>query len=73
MPPHSSHLLQPCDVSFFAVLKRQYGQQIQGYMRRGTQHIDKQDFLQAYLIARIEAASMANIQSGFCSYRASPT
>jgi hypothetical protein len=28
MPPHSSHLLQPCDVSFFAVLKRLYGQQI---------------------------------------------
>jgi hypothetical protein len=65
MPPHSSHLLQPCDVSFFAVLKRQYGQQIQGYMRRGTNHIDKQDFLQAYFIARTEAATIANIQSGF--------
>jgi hypothetical protein len=67
MPPHSSHLLQPCDVSFFAVLKRRYGQQIQGYMRRGTHHIDKQDFLQAYLIARTEAASIANIQSGFAA------
>jgi hypothetical protein len=65
MPPHSSHLLQPCDVSFFAVLKRLYGQQIQGYMRRGSHHIDKQDFLEAYLIARTEAATLANIQSGF--------
>ena len=65
MPPHSSHLLQPCDVSFFAVLKRQYGQQIQGYIRRGTNHIDKQDFLQAYIIARTKAATIANIQSGF--------
>jgi hypothetical protein len=67
MPPHSSHLLQPCDVSFFAVLKRLYGQQIQGYMRRGTSHIDKQDFLQAYLIARTGAATIANIQSGFAA------
>jgi hypothetical protein len=67
MPPHSSHLLQPCDVSFFAVLKRRYGEQIQGYMRRGTYHIDKQDFLQAYLTARTEAASIANIQSGFAA------
>jgi hypothetical protein len=67
MPPHSSHLLQPCDVSFFAVLKRRYGQQIQGYIRRGTHHIDKQDFLQAYFIARTEAATIANIQSGFAA------
>jgi hypothetical protein len=67
MLPHSSHLLQPCDVSFFAVLKRRYGQQIQGYIRRGIHYIDKQDFLQAYLIARTEAASIANIQSGFAA------
>ena len=67
MPPHSSHLLQPCDVSFFAVLKRLYGQQIQGYMRRGVNHIDKQDFLQAYFIARTEAATISNIQSGFAA------
>jgi hypothetical protein len=67
MLPHSSHLLQPCDVSFFAVLKRQYGQQIQGYIRRGTNHINKQDFLQAYIIARTKAATIANIQSGFAA------
>jgi DDE superfamily endonuclease len=65
MPPHSSHILQPCDVGFFAVLKRQYGKQIQGYMRNGLNHIDKYDFLQAYLTARTESVSIANIQSGF--------
>jgi hypothetical protein len=54
-------------VSFFVVLKRLYGQQIQGYIRRGTHHIDKQDFLQAYYIARTEAATIANIQSGFAA------
>jgi DDE superfamily endonuclease len=67
MPPHSSHLLQPCDVSFFVVLKRLYGQQIQGYIQRRSHHIDKQDFLEAYLITRTEAATIANIQSGFAA------
>ena len=36
-------------------------------MRNGVNHIDKHDFLQAYLIARTEAASIANIQSGFAA------
>jgi hypothetical protein len=67
MPPYSLHLLQPCDVSFFAILKRLYGQQIQDYMRNGVNHIDKHDFLQAYLIARTHTASIANIQSGFAA------
>ena len=65
MPPHSSHILQPCDFGFFAVLKRQYGKQIQGYMGNGVNHIYKYDFLQAYLIARTESVSIANIHSGF--------
>jgi hypothetical protein len=64
MPAHSSHLLQTCDVGCFAALKRLYGRQIEGYMRNGVNHIDKHDFLQAYLIARTESMSIANIQSG---------
>ena len=61
MLPHSSYLLQPCDMNVFAVLKRLYGQQIQDYARKGVTHIDKQHFLQAYFTARIEAATIANI------------
>src|SRR5450432_2361064 len=38
---HSSHLLQPLDVSCFAVLKRLYGRQIEGLMRNGVNYIDK--------------------------------
>jgi hypothetical protein len=48
MPPHSSHLLQPLDVSCFATLKRSYGRQIELLMRDGVNHIDKPDFLTAY-------------------------
>ena len=36
-------------------------------MRRGLHHIDKQDFLEAYIIVRTEAATQANIQSGFAA------
>ena len=67
MPPHSSHLLQPLDVGCFAVLKRSYGRQIEGYIRNGLNHIDKQDFLQAYYTAHIESISLANVQSSFAA------
>ena len=65
MPAHSSHLLQPLDVSCFATLKRVYGRQIQHLMRNGVNHIDKADFLTAYNIARTEAITPAIIRSGF--------
>jgi DDE superfamily endonuclease/Tc5 transposase DNA-binding domain/helix-turn-helix, Psq domain len=65
MPPHSSHLLQPLDVGCFSVLKRSYGRQIEGYMRNGVNHIDKQDFLEAYYAARTETMNLANIHSSF--------
>ncbi|EED12744.1 transposon, putative [Talaromyces stipitatus ATCC 10500] len=51
MPPHSSHLLQPLDVGCFAVLKRHYGQLVEQQMRLGFNHIDKLDFLTAFLKA----------------------
>jgi hypothetical protein len=52
MPPHSSHLLQPLDVSCFSVLKRSYGALVQEQMRAGINHIDKDDFLELYVRAR---------------------
>jgi hypothetical protein len=64
---YSLYLLQPYDISFFVVLKRLYGQQIQDYIRNRINHIDKYNFLPAYLIARIQAANIANIQSGFAA------
>jgi hypothetical protein len=67
MPPHSSHLLQPLDVGCFAVLKRLYGQQIEGLMRNGVNHIDKHDFLEAYCNARKETMNQANISSSFAA------
>jgi len=54
MPAHSSHLLQPLDVGYFAVLKRAYGRFISDLARRGYNHIDKFDFLDNYQHARLE-------------------
>ncbi|KFZ24810.1 hypothetical protein V502_00710, partial [Pseudogymnoascus sp. VKM F-4520 (FW-2644)] len=67
MPPHSSHLLQPLDISCFAVLKRLYGQQIEDLMRVGVNYIDKSDFLPAYFTARIESLTSNTIRSGFAA------
>jgi hypothetical protein len=65
MPPHSSHLLQPLDVSCFSVLKRSYGLAVQEQIRAGINHIDKDDFLSLYSQARITTYTTSTIQSGF--------
>jgi hypothetical protein len=65
LPAHSSHLLQPLDVGCFSVLKRSYGRITEGWMRRGINHIDKQDFLTIYPTARTESQSANNIFSAF--------
>ena len=65
MPAHSSHLLQPLDVSCFSVLKKSYGQTVQELMRAGINHVDKDDFLDLYLQARTATYSPSTIQSGF--------
>jgi hypothetical protein len=67
MPPHSSHLLQPLDVSCFSVLKRSYGREIEQFMRAGSNHIDKPDFLTAYIAARKETMAIETIRNGFAS------
>jgi hypothetical protein len=41
-------------------------------MRVELNHINKQDFLIAYLIARAESITLANIHSGFAATRLAP-
>lgn len=48
MPAHTSHLLQPLDVSCFSPLKRAYGHKIQELARQGLYHIGKIDFPTVY-------------------------
>ncbi|EFQ84978.1 hypothetical protein PTT_20237 [Pyrenophora teres f. teres 0-1] len=61
MPPHTSHLLQPLDVSCFSPLKRAYSHRIQELARQGVYHIDKIDFLQTYTQIRSTVFTQQNI------------
>jgi hypothetical protein len=65
MPAHTSHLLQPLDVSCFSPLKRAYGQGVQELARQGVHHIDKLDFLSLYIEARPRVFTEQTIRSGF--------
>ncbi|EAQ90768.1 hypothetical protein CHGG_02703 [Chaetomium globosum CBS 148.51] len=71
MPPHSSHYLQPLDVSCFAVLKRTYGDLVKAKIALGVHHIDKPRFLELFLEARkrhsIQRTSQAALElQGSC-------
>jgi hypothetical protein len=65
MPPHSSHILQPLDVSCFGPLKKAYGHQIENKLRLGINHITKQEFLPAFFTAHQQVMTSETITSGF--------
>jgi hypothetical protein len=65
MPAHTSHLLQPLDVSCFSPLKRAYGHEIHKLARQGVYHVDKIDFLTTYTRIPPTVFTQQNIQAGF--------
>ncbi|KAH7563633.1 plasma membrane calciumhypothetical proteintransporting atpase 2 [Bipolaris maydis] len=65
MPPYTSHLLQPLDVSCYSPLKRAYGREFEELARHGVYHVDKTDFLAAYTRIRPTVFTQQNIQAGF--------
>jgi hypothetical protein len=65
MPAHSSHLLQPLDVSCFSSLKQAYRQEVEKRIGLDINHIDKSEFLTIYPSVHTAALSERNIQSGF--------
>ena len=67
MPPHSSHLLQPLDVSCFSPLKHLYSQRVQELIQKGIYSIKKEDFLYIYPAVHQQALSSSNIKSGFAA------
>ncbi|KAF4546842.1 Hypothetical protein D9617_195g075130 [Elsinoe fawcettii] len=67
MPAHSSHILQPLDVSCFAPMKKAYGQQVEAKMRLGNNHIDKVEFLSAFAVVHRQVMTTSNIKAGFAA------
>ena len=68
LPPHTSYVLQPLDLSVFGPLKQYYRSRIQETLQAGF-HEDsiasKRTFLDAYHWARTRAFSGLNIKAGW--------
>jgi hypothetical protein len=65
MPSHSSHLLQPLDVSCFSLLKRTYSREVEALIRHHINHITKLEFLPAFKAAYNRSFTSTNICSAF--------
>ncbi len=65
LPPHSTHLLQPLDVSVFGPLKQNYKKLLAEKIRFTKYNIDKVDFISLIQQARQQGISSRNIQSAW--------
>ena len=61
MPSYLSHLLQPLNIAYFALLKRKYSDIILGLARNYTYYISKEAFLSIFKIAFKQAIIEENI------------
>lgn len=65
IPSHTSHKLQPCDVSVFGPLKAAYRDQVERLERGLIGTIGKEHFTYLYSPARREALTFRNIRAGW--------
>ena len=64
LPPHTSHMLQPLDVSVFAPLKRALASETDAASRLDSGRILRVEWTSIYIRARQKALVLANIISG---------
>ena len=67
LPSHTSHKLQPCDVSAFAPLKTAYRDQVERLNRGGIDKVGKEHFTSLYKPARDRALTKRNIVAGWAA------
>lgn len=65
LPSHTSHKLQPCDVSVFGPLKTAYRAGVERLDRGGVGAIGKEHFTHIYSPARDKVFTARNIRSGW--------
>jgi hypothetical protein len=65
LPPYSSHLTQPLDVGFFAVLKQVYSRQIKTFIKAHINYITKVEFFLAFQAVYVESMTVQNAQARF--------
>jgi len=68
LPSHTSHKLQPCDVSVFTRLKDEYRDEAERLFQRGANTVGKQHFTSLYSRAREKAFTKRNIMAGWAAY-----
>ena len=65
LPPHSSHLTQPLDISVFGPLKKYLSNQVYRIVGANLAKLTKTEWLRCYISAREDAFSFHNIESGW--------
>ncbi|KYG40143.1 hypothetical protein M433DRAFT_78648, partial [Acidomyces richmondensis BFW] len=65
LPPHTSHILQPLDVSVFSPLKRALATETDAASRLDSGRIPRNEWTSMYIRARYQAFTSSNIVSGW--------
>jgi hypothetical protein len=65
LPAHTSHMLQPLDVSILTPVKHLFKQTIDSRLQMGKVPIPRTEFLNVYCETRLQAMTAKNITSGF--------
>jgi len=64
LPPHTTHRLQPLDISIFSPYKHQYQKELTRSFEKHEYGVSKENFSEILMIARRASFTPSNIQSG---------
>ena len=65
LPPYSSHVLQPLDLTIFGPLKVKYHKEISKFVSLDISNIKRPQFIQAYQKTRAVTMNKSNIKAGW--------
>ncbi|RPB03738.1 hypothetical protein L873DRAFT_1668632, partial [Choiromyces venosus 120613-1] len=65
LPPHTTHRLQPLDISIFSLYKHQYQKELTHWFENHEYGVSKENFYEILMVAHRASFTKANIQSGF--------